>query len=211
MVNSVSSSQSASQVQQAYRKQPSAEEMFKKLTEEVGGDGTSITKDDLNSYISELESDSTSNDKGKLGFLKQLASNFDKVSGGKDSITADDLKSGMEYLKPPSGAQGGFKLSAADIFSNLSSKVGTDDKGITKDDLQTYLKKLQNSGSSDTKETELISKLIEDFDNVSGGTDYITSSSLQNAFQSQANSRQQWQDPSTITSDQLQSPIDIKV
>lgn len=213
MVNGISSSQQAysSQIQQTGKKPPSADEMFTKLTEDLGGDGTSITKDQLESYISELESSSSTEDKGKLGFLKQLQSNFDTISGGSDSITAEDLENGMEYLKPPEGPQGGSKPSATDIFSSLSSKVGADENGITKDQLESYLEELKSSDSSDSKEIDLVSKLIEDFDNASGGTDYITADSLQAAFESASNSRQDWQDPSTVTSDQLQSPIDIKV
>ena len=219
MINGINSQQSyVSQSMQTQRKPPSADEMFKNLTKDLGSDGTSITKDQLESYIKKLESESSDSDKGKLGFLKQLSANFDKISGGSDSITAENLKDGMEYLKPPSGAQGGSQAkSPADMFSDLSTKVGADDSGITKDELESYLEKLKENGQSDSKEAELISKLIENFDNVSAGTDSITSESLQSSFQSlfsnqnDVNSRYNWQDPSTITSDQLESPIDIRV
>jgi hypothetical protein len=212
MVNGINSqSTSISQLQQTNRKPPSAEDMFKKLTEELGGDGTTINKEDLDSYIEELES-SGSDDK-KLGFLKQLSANFDKISGGDDSITVDELKSGMDYLKPPEMAKGGAQGTPPDpskMFEDLSTKVGASSSGITEEDLQTYLEKLQ-ANSGDSKEIEMISKLIEDFDTLSGDSETITASSMQSGMQTMFNSRMQWQDPSTITSDQLQPPIDLRV
>lgn len=102
MVNGIGSqSANLAQVQQLKGKMPSAEDMFAKLSEELGGDGKTITKDQLTDYINKLESDDSSKDKGKLGFLKQLEQNFDKISNGNDSITATDLKNGMDLLKPP--------------------------------------------------------------------------------------------------------------
>lgn len=213
MVNGINSQQTTSltQLQQTNKKPPSAEEMFKKLTEDLGGDGTTINKEDLDNYIEELES-SGSDDK-KLGFLKQLSANFDKISGGDDSITVDELESGMDYLKPPEMAKGGAQGTPPDpskMFEDLSSKVGADSNGITLDNLQSYLEKLQSS-NGDSKEIEMVSKLIEDFDSLAGDSGTITASSMQSGMQAMFNSRMQWQDPSTITSDQLQSPIDLRV
>lgn len=107
-INGIDSQQSyVAQAQQSPSKPPSSEDMFKKLSQDVGGDGKNITKDQLESYIKELESSyNSSKDKGEWGFLKQLDSNWDKISGGNDSITADNLKSNMDLLRPPKG-QGG--------------------------------------------------------------------------------------------------------
>jgi len=142
MISGIDSQQSyvaqmQSQTQQAGRKPPSAEDMFSKLSADVGGDGTTVSKDQLDELISKLESsDSSSEDQKKLGFLKQLQSSWDTISGGEDSITVDDISSNMEALKPPQG--------------------GPPPQGM--------------SGS-----------------------------------------KMNWQDPSSITADQLESPIDIRV
>jgi len=212
MVNGIGSQNSydVSQIQQTNRKPPSAEDMFQRLTNDIGGDGKTISKEDLDSYISELES-GTDGDKGKLGFLKQLSSKFDQISGGKDNITVDDLKNGRDILKPQGGFQGAPPpTDFSKMFSKLSSNIGSDDDSISIDELEEYLEKIKNNGS-ETKETKLVSKLIEDFDSISEGTGSITADNIQNLFFNQSNPRYQWQDPSTITSDQLQPPIDIKV
>lgn len=110
------------------------------------------------------------------------------------------------------GMQGFKKPDPTEMFKDLANKVGADENGITKDDLTTYLKKLQEEGKGDSREAKMISNLVEDFDNVSGGTDTITADSLQKAMQNRKPpSRFDFQDPSTVTSDQLKSPIDIRV
>jgi hypothetical protein len=211
MVNGIGSQNSydVSQIQQMNRKPPSAEDMFQRLTNDIGGDGKTISKEALDSYISDLES-GTDGNKGKLGFLKQLSSKFDQISGGKDNITVDDLKNGRDILKPQGGPQGAPPPpDFSKMFDELSSKIGSDDDSISIDELEEYLEKIKNNGS-ETNETKLVSKLIEDFDSISEGTGAITADNIQNLF-NQSNPRYQWQDPSTITSDQLQPPIDIKV
>ena len=205
MVDSISSSSTSSLTTSSLgTKTPSASDMFSRLKNDLGLDSstTSITKEQLNDYIDDLES---SGDKsGKLGFLKQLSDNFDTVSGGSDSITVEDLSNNMSVLKPPShGAE--TASSKKDPLTDLSSKVGASSEGITKDDLESYLSKLD----SDSDEYKLINNLIDDFDSVSDDSGYITSSSMKSYFQSTSSAT--WQDPSTITSDQLKSPIDISV
>jgi len=219
MINGINSQDmSMLQTMQSKKQPPSADEMFNNLTKDLGGDGNTITKDQLNSYIEKIESsDSGNDDKGKLGFLKQLQSNWDKVSGGSDSISADNLKTGMDYLKPPSkGRETGAPPSASNVFSDLLKNISSDDEEITKSELEDYLKKLQDNGNDNSKEAQLVSKMINNFDSISGGTDSITSSSFQSSFsslfsQGSNDTKYNWQDPSTITSEQLQFPIDIRV
>jgi len=220
MISGVNSQDSSMlQAMQGRKQPPSADEMFGKLTNDLGGDGQTITKDQLDSYIEKLESsDSGNEDKGKLGFLKQLQSNWDKVSGGSDGITAENLKTGMDYLKPPSKGEGGGGAppSASNVFSDLLKNIDSDDDEISKSELEEYLEKLQENGDDNSKEAKLVSNMINNFDSISGGADSITASAFQSSFnslfsQGTTNSRYNWQDPSTITSDQLQSPIDIRV
>lgn len=168
MVDSISSCTSTfsmSQLQQTAKKPPSAEDMFSRLTEDVGGDGSTITKDQLDSYIESLGS-SDSEDKGKLGFLKQLQSNWDEISGGEDSISVDDLENGMDLLKPPQG--GPPPMGAMGSASGVSSI------------------------------SDLNSTLLESL--LSNNSDSSSSYSLYN-----------WQDPSTVTKEQLQSPINLLI
>ena len=214
----------------------SAKDMFAKLSKELGGDGKTITKDQLESYIKTVESDTTGTyDKGSLGFLKQLDTNWNSISGGSDSITESDMAAGMSYLAPPAPPTESSSSSSAisDLFTSLSDATDSDSSGISKDDLVSYLKSLvssltsaesasdtstststtassTDSTSSTTSTTDLaneikfITNLLVNFDTFSGGSDKITSSSFYSALKEP-------QDVSTITSDQLTSPIDIRV
>lgn len=210
----------------------SASDIFSKLTQELGGDGKTITKDELKTYMSKVESDTTGQyDKKELGFLNQLYNNWDKISGGSNSITENNIESGINYLKPSHHTHSRSSDSMpSDLFSSLSEAVGADSNGISKDELSTYLKKLlsESTSASDTastttttsttgatnttstnktelgKEIKLIANLVANFDDFSSGNQYITSNSLLSAMKAP-------QDPSTITSDQLTSPIDLRV
>jgi len=196
----------------------SASEMFDKLTKDLGGDGTTITKDQLDSYISKVESDTTGTyDKGSLGFLNQLSDNWDSISGGDDSITASELQAGMSYLQPPS--MGGS--TDKDLFSALLDAVDSNEDGtVSLTDLTSYLKSLRESdtsatadsttASSSTSDTELaneikfIKDLIDNFEEFASDSGTITSNSFYSTLKAP-------QDPSTVTADQLVSPIDLKV
>lgn len=208
----------------------STNDMFSKLTTELGGDGKTITKDELSNYIKKVESDTTGTyDKGSLGFLNQLSDNWDSISGGSDSITESQLKAGSSYLKPPtSGSYSG----ATDLFSALSDAMDTDGDGISLNDLTSYLTKLTSSDSDEDSSTtsdstssssnstasttssssssgkkseiELLTEMIDDFNTFSGGSDTITSSSFYSALK-------QPQDTSTISAEQLVSPISLQV
>ena len=161
MVSSISSqSTSLTELQQATaKKKPSAEDMFKKLSSDLGvTDGSSITKDQLDSYISKLESsDDSSDDKGKLGFLKQLQKNFDTVAGSDGQISMDDMKNNMDALKPQHTHHGNKSgktsaTSATDALSSISSD-------------STDLAKLMDSSSSSSSEwldpSEITSSQLE--------------------------------------------------
>ena len=208
MVNGINSQQMQG-IQQFHRPDPS--KIYDDLAQKVGAEENGITKDNLDNYLKKLQ-DEGKGDSKEAKFISKLVGDFDKLSGGGDRITADSMKKGMESMKPQRGAKGA-PPDPSQMFNDLSKKVGAGDDGITKDDLESYLKKLQKNGG-DNKETELVSKLLKDFDNISGGTDTITADSLQKTFQSRMQHSgfgREPQDPSTITSDQLQPPIDITV
>lgn len=69
----------------------STKEMFKRLSLEMGGDGTKITKKQLDSYIEKAKSGSIKISKKKLKALEQLQANWDTISGKQDNITEGDL------------------------------------------------------------------------------------------------------------------------
>lgn len=229
MVSSIGSDSLTTLLNRLGSKTKSTDDMFKKLSDDVGGDGKTITKKQLEDYISSLESDTSSTaDKGKLGFLKQLDSNWDNISNGKDSITSSDLAAGKKYLTPPQKSE----KSSDSLFSSLSDAVGASSSGISKDDLVNYLKSLfesstadstkssDSSSKSDTNTTDsssstsnndelksemkLITNLIVNFDSFASDNGLITSSSLLSGMKEP-------QDPLTVTSSQLQSPIDLRV
>lgn len=99
------------QMMQGMHKPPSGEEMFSKLSLDAGGDGTSITKDQLQSFIN------TAKEKGMdTTDFESLLSKFDEVSGGSNSITFESLDAAVQNgtlekprgPKPPQGqGQGG--------------------------------------------------------------------------------------------------------
>lgn len=83
---------------QSLQKPPKPEEMFQKMSLDAGGDGNSISKEQLQSLISKLSKD------GKDAKpLQDMLSNFDKISSDGKSITADDMKTAMQkgVLTPP--------------------------------------------------------------------------------------------------------------
>ncbi|MEI8377970.1 MAG: hypothetical protein WCF95_05470 [bacterium] len=74
------------------------EELFKQLSLQAGGDGTAVTKDQLQTLLDKLTKD------GKdPKMIQDLIANFDKIANGKDSITAADVKAAVQngILKPP--------------------------------------------------------------------------------------------------------------
>lgn len=203
MVSEISSQQAQGV---SHFSKPDPSKMFGDLASKVGAGESGITKEDLENYLKKLQEEGKGDSK-EAKMIGKLTEDFDKLSGGTDTITASSMQKGMEAMRPHGGNP------PKDMFSDLSEKVGADGNGITKENLEAYLKKLQEEGSSDSKETDLISKLIKDFDKISGGESTITAESLQNDFQNRfaSGSRNEWQDPSTITSSQLEPPIDIRV
>lgn len=235
MVNSINGDSLTTLLKQISSKaQNSDDELFKKLSEDVGGDGKTITKQQLEDYIAKVESNaSVTEDKGKLGFLKQLDKNWDKISNGSDSITSADLKAGKSYLAPPKRTS----EVATDLFTSLADTVGASSEGITKDDLTNYFKSLldvlktdsatgektdstseaaassyDSTGASTSAaeskafaaELRLITTMLNNFEQFTDDSGFITSSSLQNA-------QREPQDPSSISASQLQLPIDLRV
>lgn len=86
-------------------------------------------------------------------------------------------------------------------FAELSAMVGGGAK-VTKDQLNDYLRSLTGVQSTATAaDITIVKNLIAQFDDLSGGTGYITS----------FKGAKDIQDHTTVTKDQVTSPIDVRV
>ncbi|MDD3236948.1 MAG: hypothetical protein PHV37_02480 [Candidatus Gastranaerophilales bacterium] len=142
MVSSISSANSTliSQMLQNSAKEPefNGTDMFSKLSSDLGTDGsTKITKDQLQQYIDELNSDESTDDKGKLGFLNQLIENFDTIAGEDGEISSEDMVNNADLLKPPTppqDAKNGITSNQENLFSYITDwQIPSD---VTKDQLE---------------------------------------------------------------------------
>lgn len=161
-----------------------AAEMFKSVSELVGGNGSTITKDELNSYISSAEENSGSGSSSVLSGLKTLQLNWDTISGGKDSISASNMSDYTPLLA---------SIFSSSIVSNASTSATTDtstevsstDKAYTtliegavskstKSDLTSLLKTLliENSNENDnSNDIDKITSLLAAFNGTSSTDD----------------------------------------
>lgn len=203
--------------------------LFNKLSNVLGSDGTTITKEQVESYIQNHKSGST--DPNDVDYvLNKLLEKWDKIAKGSDHITQSDLNEGLVYLRAKAtttsttattntllskhssddhdgdvDVQDGIDSSITDSFANLAAAVGAFGGKITKAQLMAFLQKLEsNSDSFDSKQNQAITyvkNIIAQFDTLSNGADYITS--LVNL--------EEPQDYETVTPEQVTPPVDIKV
>lgn len=132
------------------KKKLSMEEVFKSLSFELGGDGKTITKKQLDNYINNAESGLIKVDKAKLHALKKIQENWDNISKGQDQITYEGMKNFSSLLIAT--LTGNFteteiedsKSPAKDaIYDYLIDYYGLSDKSqIQKSDLTSYLNEL---------------------------------------------------------------------
>lgn len=145
----------------------SMEEVFKRLSFEMGGDGKSITKAQLDKYIDKADSGALKIDKSKINALKEIQKNWDTISEGEDTITYENMKNYSTLLAAT--LSGGFnateiedsKSSANDaIFDYLIDYLGVSDKDkISESDLTAYLNELIANSEADDSNSELIGAL----------------------------------------------------
>lgn len=143
-------------------------EVFKRLSLEMGGDGTKITKAQLDNYISKSESGSLDVDSKKLAALKKIQDNWDTISNGDGNITYDDMEKFSSLLSAT--IAGGFTVTKIEdskssihdaIYDYLTDylKLSSKDQ-ITKSHLTSYLNDLITTSSDDNNSnTELIGAL----------------------------------------------------
>lgn len=100
-------------------------ELFKRLSFEMGGDGKTITKDQLDGYIEKADSGSITVGDTKLSALREIQSNWDTISNKKDSINVGDLANYSTLLAMTA-------TSTATINTDNSiNKVTIDPTGVT--------------------------------------------------------------------------------
>lgn len=153
------------------KKKTTLQEMFKSLSLEMGGDGKTITKDQLSSYVRKAENGTVKLNPTRLKALKKMLDNWDKISKDGENITFADLQSTPMLLF--NAAVGDFndsdkkkqfddksdKTNKFDIEEYLKTALNlSENKEITKSDLETHLKSLL-SDTSDDVNTDLIDTL----------------------------------------------------
>lgn len=134
------------------KKKVSLQEMFKSLSLEMGGDGKTIKKDQLSSYIKKAESGAVKLSPSRLKALKKMLENWDKISKDGENITFADLKDMPMLL---------FNAAVGDDFSDSDKKKKTDKFDNTdKFDLKEYLKTALNiSDDNEINKSDLESHL----------------------------------------------------
>ena len=129
----------------------------------MGGDGTSITKKQLDNYIKEAEKGDVTVSKSGMGALKSMQQNWDTISGGKDSITFADMKDYPTLLTM--AFAGSFTMSVTPDNSSSDSSETSDEADSLKDKTTKSLN--ENSVvDGETPVTDLTSML----NNLLGGT-----------------------------------------
>lgn len=81
-----------------------AKTVFNKLSIDMGGDGKTIEKDDLDDYIDEAKSGKVSISNDELNSLTKMQKNWDDIAGkGNDSITYADMFGNTDILTSVAG------------------------------------------------------------------------------------------------------------
>lgn len=153
------------------KKKISLEDVFKKLSYEMGGDGKTITKKQLNDYINNAEKGLIKVDKNRLNALKNIQKNWDKISKGNDSISFEDMK-GFEALLMAT-VVGTFTEAEIksekdstlieEIYDLLKKSLNIEDKSeIKKEDLIDYLNNIlsEKTEDEDNLNSEIIDTLV---------------------------------------------------
>lgn len=142
------------------------EEMFKRLSVQMGGDGKTISKKQLDAYINKAESGNIKISSSELKALKKLQAKWDDISKGKDTISFADMKGFSVLLmniyvssfqssddKDDDDSKNEFK-------AYIKQTLGiSDNKAVDKSDLEAKLKSLLSDKTSDDSNGDLVDAL----------------------------------------------------
>lgn len=172
----------------------STEKMFEKLSKDLGGDGSSINKDDLNKYIEDAENNAISVNDTKLTALKTLQKSWDAVSNGEGSISFSNMKDytnllGLAYTSDIISSINSSTTSDTNYYNSLveqalggkSSTSVTSSTTASKSDLVSQLKSLlsENSDENDNSdEIDSVINLLAKLEGVTQTSGYAVSKSL---------------------------------
>lgn len=130
--------------------------------------------------------------------LRKAASTFARVNNNRNNTSS--VASEGDYLYNSDGKAG----SITNSFDALAAAVGGVGGKVTKDQLVSYLHSLTSSpkvSAENLQEVTFIKGLIAQFDTLSENGDYITS----------FNGVNEPQDYTTVTSEQVTPPIDLRI
>ncbi len=104
LISSILQQYQTTQTTQQAPKQMNGSDMYQQLRTDLGLDSSEdITQDKIADLIEDIESGESTQDKGKLGFLKQLMQNFDEIAGEDGVISEVEMTNNIDLLKPPEG------------------------------------------------------------------------------------------------------------
>jgi hypothetical protein len=143
-----------------------ADEMFKRLSLEMGGDGETITKAQLDNYINKAETGSISVGDPKLSALKLMQKNWDTISDNKGSITVDDMRDFTSLLSAAM-VDTSQTLDDSDDTEDSSEddKINNDSIIITAEDLTVMIKSVLSNSSNDESNSNLVANLTNQIAN----------------------------------------------
>lgn len=156
------------------KKKATLQDMFKSLSFEMGGDGKTITKEQLSSYVRNAQNGTIKLNPTKLKALKKILENWDNISKDGKSITYTDLQSmpmllfnaavgDLENPDKKKKTDEEDKSEKFDIEKYLKEALNIPEDGeITKSDLESHLKTLLSDTSEEinTDLTDALTNLI---------------------------------------------------
>lgn len=127
--------------------------MFQMLSIELGGDGETINKKDLDNYIDDAKDGIIEVSDKELSALTELQSNWDTIAGkGNDSITFSDMKNYSTILV--------MAISGGITSDNINDSEDLEPSIINnEDDANSSLNSVLKTILSDDKNTNLIDTL----------------------------------------------------
>lgn len=165
MVSNISSGMILGYIVSHGKRKVTLEDMFKRLSVEMGGDGSAITKKQLDTYINKAESGKIKLSSSELKALKQLQAKWNDIAKGKDTISFSDMKDFLVLLM--NIFIGSFQNSdnkddsdsSNDFKEYLKKTLGISDNNPSKSDLEAKLKSLLSDKSNDDSNGDLVDTL----------------------------------------------------